>query len=342
MDQVISYYLDNIASSSTVRVISIDGDENRANVVVEPLQGGFGVTLGNAMRRVLLSSLGGTAIESIEIDGISHEYSCLQGVKEDVNHIMLNLKKIVLRSDNVHEHVLCLHVEEAGPVTAGMIICEDEVEVVNKDLLICTLDKMSSLNIKMYANFGIGYHQAKRSKKNRISSIGRISIDSLYTPVKRVNPVIESIRVGDVTDYDRLVLEVETNGAISVEKAVGFAAKILQKQLSSFINVSDSEMIGIDVCKKEVVDRKCDPRFLQKVDELDLSVRSQNCLKNENVVYVGDLVQKTEKQMLAASNFGKKSLSEMRCTLIALGLDFGMVIDDWDMIVKIEESKNRS
>ena len=341
MDKVISYYWDNIITPSTVKVVPIDGEENKARVIVEPLQGGFGLTLGNAMRRVLLSSLCGAAVESIEIDGALSEYSVLQGVKEDINDIILNVKQLVLKVGDVQDHVIYLRVEDPGPVTAAMIVCEDGVEIVNQDLFICTLEKGCTLNMKIYVKFGMGYSQAKKSRKSGVMSIGRVAVDSLYTPVKMVNLVVESIRVGDITNYDKLVLEIETNGSISVGSAVELAAKILQNQFSSFINVNNIDVVDMNVESKVDPDKKkCDAVFLRKVDELDLSVRSHNCLKNENVIRVGDLVQKTEKEMLKTPNFGKKSLDEIKKLLVGMGCEFGMVIDNWSTVIDTEESQD--
>lgn len=336
MDKVISYYWDNIVTPSTVKVVPIEGEKNKARVIVEPLQSGFGLTLGNAMRRVLFASLCGPAVKAVEIDGVLSEYSSLEGVKEDVNDIILNIKQLVLKSTDVQDHVLYLRVEESGPIVSSMIVCDDEIEVINKDLLICTLEKGAALNMKLYVNFGMGYVPAKMTARVGMSSIGRISIDSLYSPIKLVNPIIENIRIGDITNYDKLILEIETNGAINVEQAVELAAKILQNQFSSFVTVHTSEILDPSIGKPEVDKEKCDPRFLRKVDELDLSVRSQNCLKNENILYVGDLVQRAEQEMLKTPNFGKKSLNEIKMLLITMGLDFGMVIDNWADIVETE------
>ncbi len=341
MDDVISYYWNNIITPSTVKVTQIDG-ENNARVTVEPLQSGFGVTLGNAMRRVLLSSLCGAAVESIEIDGAVSEYSVLSGVNNDIGDIILNIKRLVLRADNTQDCILYLRVDEPGPVMASMIICEDGIEVVNKDLYICTLEKGSTLNMKLYVKFGIGYSQAKRSRAGgSISTIGRISIDALHNPVKFVNSSVESIRIGGITDYDKLLLDVETNGAINVEQAVVLAAKILQKQFAPCINLDDSNLIdsvqggGSD----ELPQYDCDPIFLCKVDTLDLSVRAQNCLKGRNIVYVGDLVQQTEQEILKTANFGRKSLRDIKGALGNMGLDFGQKIDNWSQIVEAHKNK---
>ncbi|MBQ4874905.1 MAG: DNA-directed RNA polymerase subunit alpha [Rickettsiaceae bacterium H1] len=338
MDKVISYYWDKIIIPSAVKVVPVDGKKNTSHVIVEPLQRGFGLTLGAAMRRVLLSSLCGSAVEAIEIDGVLSEYSRLPGVKEDINDIILNIKQLVLRADDIQDHVLYLRVEESGPVFANMIVCDEGIEIVNSDLLICTLERGASLNMKMYTKIGMGYVQAAKNNKGRMTSLGRILIDCVHSPIRMVNPVVESIRVGDITNYDRLVLEIETNGAVTTEEAVEMTAKILHKQFSSFINIGDKGIVDSSLETKSTLEnKKCDARFLRKVDELDLSVRSQNCLKNENIVYVGDLVQKSEQAMLKTPNFGKKSLNEIKMLLVTMGLDFGMVIDNWDEIISNEE-----
>ena len=339
MSEITSYYWDNVVTPSVVKIEPVEG-ENKANVVVEPLQSGFGITLGNVMRRVLISSLCGAAVESVEIEGVVHEYSSIQGVREDVGDIILNLKQIVFKIDDAKEKELYLRVEDPGEVTAGMIVCGDGIDVVNKDLVICTLSQKTTFNMKLYVNFGSGYVQAKKSKKNSMMMINRIHLDALYSPVKRVNPIVESIRVGDITNYDKLTLEVETDGSISVDKAVELSAKILQKQFSSFIHFNEADVLQGAGSSDHVAHKKCNPRFLCKVYDLELSVRSHNCLNRAQIVYIGDLVTKTEQEMLKTANFGKKSLHEIRLLLKSMELSFGVEIENWLAIRQEEEEKN--
>ena len=339
MSEVTSYYWDNVVTPSVVKIEPVEG-EHKAKVIVEPLQIGFGWTLGYAMRRVLMSSLCSAAVESVEIDGVVHEYSSIQGVKEDIADIMLNLKQIVFKIEDAKEKELYLRVEEPGEVTAGMIVCGEGIEIVNKDLVICTLNQKTTFNMKLYVNFGSGYVQAKNNKKNSMMMINRIYLDALYSPIKHVNPHVESIRIGDITNYDKLTLDVETDGSITVEKAVELSARILQKQFSSFINVNESELIEGSRISEPVGCKKCDPKFLRKVYELDLSVRSHNCLNRAQIVYIGDLVIKTEQDMLKTANFGKKSLHEIKLLLSSMDLGFGMEIENWDTIRCEEEEKN--
>ena len=296
-----------------------------ATVVAEPLERGFGMTLGNALRRVLLSSLQGAAIKTVQIDGVLHEFSSVPGVREDVTNIILNIKEIALRihSDGVKRMVL--KKEGAGPVRAGDMEVSSEVEILNPDHVICHLDQGASIRMEFTADMGKGYVQADRNRPED-APIGLIPVDSLYSPVKKVSYKVENTREGQILDYDKLTMTVETDGSVRAEDAVALAARILQDQLAVFINFEEP---------KKAVEERSHPELafnaalLKKVDELELSVRSANCLKNDNIVYIGDLIQKTEAEMLRTPNFGRKSLNEIKEVLASMGLHLGMEVPNW-------------
>lgn len=307
--------------------LSGDGDLKRKCVLVaEPLERGFGVTLGNALRRVLLSSLQGAAVTSIKIDGVLHEFSSVPGVLEDVTDIILNLKGLALRYEGTAIKTITLTANKEGVVTAGQIDGAGEVEVLNPDHHIATLNKEGELNIIMTVGAGKGYHPAARVNDEEGAVIGEIPIDAGYSPVKQVSYKVESARVGQQTDYDKLILTVETNGAVSPEDAVALAAKILQDQLNPFINFED---VAIPEEHEESGGPQWNHLLFRKVDELELSVRSANCLKNDNIIYIGDLVQKTEAEMLKTPNFGRKSLNEIKEVLEEMDLNLGMKLENW-------------
>lgn len=293
-------------------------------IIVEPLERGFGITLGNALRRILLSSLQGAAVTAIKIDGVVHEFSSIPGVKEDITDIVLNIKSLVIKAHSPERKRVQLNVVGPCEVTAGMIDCGADLEIVNKDLLICTLGKDAKLNMELTVETGKGYVPASMNRPVD-SPIGLIPVDALYSPVKKVSYKVESSRVGQVTDYDKLILTVETNGTVSPETSVAYAARILQDQLQLFINFEEIA----EESKEEEEKLPFDANLLRKVDELELSVRSQNCLKNDNIVYIGDLVIKTEAEMLKTPNFGRKSLNEIKEVLANLGLRFGMDVAGW-------------
>jgi DNA-directed RNA polymerase subunit alpha len=296
-----------------------------ATIVAEPLERGFGMTLGNALRRVLLSSLQGAAIKTVQIDGVLHEFSSVPGVREDVTNIILNIKEIALRihSDGVKRMVL--KKEGAGPVTAGDIEASSEVEVLNPEHVICHLDQGASIRMEFTADIGKGYVASDRNRPED-APIGLIPVDSLYSPVKKVSYKVENTREGQVLDYDKLTMTIETDGSISGEDAVAFAARILQDQLGLFVNFEEPHK---EVATEAVTELAFNAALLKKVDELELSVRSANCLKNDNIVYIGDLIQKTEAEMLRTPNFGRKSLNEIKEVLAAMGLHLGMEVPDW-------------
>ncbi|MFT8719812.1 DNA-directed RNA polymerase subunit alpha [Acetobacter sp.] len=296
-----------------------------ATIVAEPLERGFGMTLGNALRRVLLSSLQGAAITAIQIDGVLHEFSAVPGVREDVTDIVLNIKQMALSMHGEGPKRMVLTATGPGEVTAGQIQTGHGVEIMNPDLVICTLDEGEKLGIEFTVNIGKGYVPAAANRPED-APIGLIPIDAIYSPVKRVSYKVEPTRVGQVTDYDRLLLTVETNGAVTPEDAVALAARILQDQLQLFINFDEPRPV---VATEPQDDLPFNRNLLRKVDELELSVRSANCLKNDNIIYIGDLVQKTEQEMLRTPNFGRKSLNEIKEVLTTMGLSLGMNVPAW-------------
>ena len=296
-----------------------------ATVVAEPLERGFGLTLGNALRRVLLSSLQGAAITAIQIDGILHEFSSIPGVREDVIDIGLNIKSIALRMGG--EGPKRAHLQATGPiiVTASMIDLPGDAQIMNPELVICTLDKGAKINMELTICIGKGYVVAAQNRPEE-APIGLIPVDSLYSPVRNVSYKVENARVGHETDYDKLSITVETNGAVSPEDAVALAARILQDQFQMFVNFDEPSRVGDEGYG---VDPPFNRDLLRKVDELELSVRSANCLKNDNIIYIGDLVQKSEGEMLRTPNFGRKSLNEIKEVLSTMGLHLGMDLPEW-------------
>jgi DNA-directed RNA polymerase subunit alpha len=324
--------------------------KRRATFVAEPLERGFGLTLGNALRRVLLSSLQGAAITSIKIENVLHEFSSLAGVREDVTDIVLNVKQIALRMQGEGPKRLQLSATGPAEVKAGDIAVSGDIEVMNKDLVICHLDEGATLNMELTADTGKGYVPAVGNRPID-APIGLIPIDSLYSPVRQVSYKVENARIGQELDYDKLSLTIETDGTVTPEDAVAFAARILQDQLALFVHFEDalpagsSPMIGMAVPSQsdEGDTNQLNRYLLKKVDELELSVRSANCLKNDNIIYIGDLVQKTEAEMLRTPNFGRKSLNEIKEVLSSMGLRLGMDIPGWppenieEMAKKLEQ-----
>ncbi len=299
--------------------------KHEAKIIAQPLERGFGLTLGNALRRVLLSSLQGSAITAVHIDGVLHEFSSISGVREDVTDIVLNIKQIAL---NMHaEGPKKINLRKMGPgeVTAGDIEDSADIEVLNPDHVICTLDEGIELRMEFTVANGKGYVAADRNRPED-APIGLIPVDSLYSPVKRVSYKVEHTREGQILDYDKLTLEVETNGSMTPDDAVAYAARILQDQLQTFINFEEPTVHIEEDTKPEL---EFNPALLKKVDELELSVRSANCLKNDNIVYIGDLIQKTEAEMLRTPNFGRKSLNEIKEVLAQMGLHLGMDAPNW-------------
>jgi DNA-directed RNA polymerase subunit alpha len=299
--------------------------DREATLIAEPLERGFGVTLGNALRRILLSSLQGAAITAAQIDGVLHEFSTIAGVREDVTDIVLNLKSLALRLHSDTPKRMYLKVKGPAVVTAGMIEAGHDIEIMDPDHVICHLDEEAELSIEMTVRTGRGYVPAAQNKSED-APIGLIAIDAIYSPVRKVAYRVDHARVGQVTDYDKLTLQVETDGSVTPEDAVALAARILQDQLQLFINFDEPRAAMGGDSKPEL---PFNPHLLRKVDELELSVRSANCLKNDNIVYIGDLVQKTEAEMLRTPNFGRKSLNEIKEVLAHMGLSLGMEVPGW-------------
>lgn len=301
-------------------------DESRnGTITVEPLERGFAMTLGNALRRVLLSSLQGAAVTAVQIDGVLHEFSSIPGIREDVTDIVLNLKSMSLRYHGEESGRIVLSATGPGEVTAGMIDTTHDVEIIDPDLVICTLDEGAKVNMEMTVTTGKGYIPASQLR-NEDDPIGLIPIDAVFSPVRRVAFRVDNARVGQVTDYDKLSLDVETDGTVTPDDAVALAARILQDQLRPFINFEEPEPAAEAEAPGE---SSLNKNLLRKVDELELSVRSANCLKNDNIIYIGDLVQKSEQEMLRTPNFGRKSLNEIKEVLGQMGLHLGMEILEW-------------
>ncbi len=295
--------------------------------VAEPLERGFGLTIGNALRRILLSSLQGAAITAVKFNGVLHEFSSIPGVKEDVSDIILNLKQVKLEIEGEGPKTMKLKAKGAKELTAGDIECDAAVKVLNPELHLATLEKEATLECELTADTGKGYVPAERNKKPE-QPVGTIAIDSLFQPVTRVNFDVSHARVGQRTDYDRLVLELWTTSAIDPQTAVAIASKILKDQLSVFITFEEEEEEEPTATPEGIESRPWFNEYLLKtVDELELSVRSANCLKNADIKYIGEMVQKTEQEMLKTKNFGRKSLNEIKEILHNMGLDFGMKLE---------------
>lgn len=311
----------------TPRVIQVEetGD-TRAKVTLEPLERGFGHTLGNALRRILLSSMPGCAIVEVEIDGVLHEYSAMEGVQEDVIEVLLNLKEVAVVLNGKDQAILSLNKKGQGPVTAADIQTDHEVEIMNPDHVIANINGDAELNMRLTIARGRGYvpADARDTGEEETRSIGRLQLDASYSPISRVSYVVESARVEQRTDLDKLVLDLETNGTIDPEEAIRRAATILQQQLAVFV---DLESEGQAEPSRE--ENEVDPILLRPVDDLELTVRSANCLKAENIYYIGDLVQRTEVELLKTPNLGKKSLTEIKDVLASRGLSLGLRLDNW-------------
>ena len=296
-----------------------------ATIVAEPLERGFGLTLGNALRRVLLSSLQGAAITAVQIDGVLHEFSSIPGVREDVTDIILNIKAIAIRMQADTAKRMTLRKQGPGPVRAGDIAVSGDTQILNPDLVICTLDEGAEIRMEFTVRTGKGYVPADRNRPED-APIGLIPVDSLFSPVKKVSYRVENTREGQILDYDKLIMTLETNGGVVPEDAIAFAARILQDQLNVFVNFDEPRR---DDERPSMPELAFNPALLKKVDELELSVRSANCLKNDNIVYIGDLIQKTEAEMLRTPNFGRKSLNEIKEVLAGMGLHLGMDVAGW-------------
>jgi DNA-directed RNA polymerase subunit alpha len=310
-----------------------------ARVVAEPLERGFGMTLGNALRRVLLSSLQGASVTSIHVDGVLHEFSSIAGVREDLTDIVLNIKAIGLRMHGEGPKRMRLRAEGPGEVTAGQIETGHDIDVMNPEMVLCTLDDGARIDMELAVETGKGYVPASQNRPED-APIGLIPVDAMFSPVRKVAYKVDNTRVGQVTDYDKLTMEIETDGSVTPDDAVALAARILQDQLQLFVNFDEPAVRDYE---EKVAEPPFNKNLLRKVDELELSVRSANCLKNDNIVYIGDLVQKSEAEMLRTPNFGRKSLNEIKEVLTGMGLHLGMEIPNWppenieDLAKKLEE-----
>ena len=294
-------------------------------LTAEPLERGFGLTLGNSIRRILLSSLQGAAITSVKIKGVVHEFSTITGVKEDLTDILLNLKSIAVKVNSPGLKKMYIKSNSSGELRAGNFETDSETEIMNPDQLIMTLDSNADVEIEANVETGKGYVSAEVAEdENKV--IGEIKLDAMFSPVVKASYKVENSRVGQVTDFDKLVFEVETNGAITPDDAIALAARILQDQLQPFINFDEPEILPD---QSQVESLSFNSNLLKKVEELELSVRSANCLKNDNIIYIGDLVQKSESEMLRTPNFGRKSLNEIKEVLQQMELNLGMSVPDW-------------
>jgi DNA-directed RNA polymerase subunit alpha len=309
--------------------ITVDeANEGYGKFVAEPFERGFGITIGNSLRRILLSSLQGSAITAIRIDGVLHEFTSVPDVLEDVTEIILNLKQVRFKAHTLEPRVLRIDVTRDGPVTARDIIADPQVDVLNLDQHIATLNEGGRLVMELTVRSGYGYVPAERNKAENMP-VGTIPIDSMFSPVRRVNYNVNNARVGRRTDYDRLALEVWTDGSVAPADAVAYGAKILKEQVQIFINFdeeSEPEYEEVTV-ENEILQNE---NLYRSVDELELSVRSANCLQNANIKLIGELVQKTEAEMLKTKNFGRKSLREIKDILSVMGLQLGMELDGWN------------
>ncbi|MBM3602321.1 MAG: DNA-directed RNA polymerase subunit alpha [Alphaproteobacteria bacterium] len=323
-------HLDIDAQNDNKRIVSI---------TAEPLERGFGQTLGNALRRVLLSSLQGAAVTAIQIEGVLHEFSSIPGVREDVTDIILNLKQLGVRLKSETPRKIRLHAKGPCEVRASQIETGADVEILDPNLVICTLDRDAKIDIELTVAHGKGYVPANQNRPED-APIGLIPIDAIFSPVRRVAFKVENTRVGQITNYDKLTMTIETNGAVTAEDAAGIAARIIQDQLQLFVNFDDS---GAARQHGGKLDLPFNPNMLRRVEELELSVRASNCLKNDNIVYIGDLVQKSEMDLLKTPNFGRKSMEEIKRVLVTMGLNLGMQVQGWppenieELAKKLEE-----
>ncbi|MBS1151670.1 MAG: DNA-directed polymerase alpha subunit [Myxococcaceae bacterium] len=311
------------------RKLEVDADSltnTYGKFVAEPLERGFGTTLGNSVRRVLLSSLQGAAITSVKIDGVEHEFTTISEVSEDVTDVVLNLKEVLLRMHTNEPKVLKIEVEGPKEVKAGDIIADDQVEILNPGHHICTVAEGGKLRMELTCRRGRGYVPAMNNKLQG-APLGTIPVDSLFSPVRKVNYQVTNARVGQQTDFDKLSLEVWTDGSVTPQDAVAFAAKIIKEQLTVFINFDETEEPVVVESPRE--ETKLNENLFRSVDELELSVRSANCLQQANIKTIGDLVQRSEAEMLKTKNFGRKSLKEIKEILAEMGLSLGMKLENW-------------
>ena len=320
--------------------IKLSDDKSYAKIIAEPLEKGYGLTLGNSLRRILLSSIRGAAVTSIQIDGVLHEFTSIKGIREDVTDIVLNIKSLALKCSSAGTKKLILDAKGPGEINASNITTVPDIKILNPDLVICNLDENTNFHMEMNVNTGKGYAPAELNKPED-PPLGLIPINSLFSPVKKVSYSVSTAREGKALDYDKLIMEVETDGSISAEDAIAYSARIFQDQLDMFINFDEPQEV---VVREKPTEPEFNKNLLRKVDELELSVRSMNCLKNDNIIYIGDLVQKSEGEMLRTPNFGRKSLNEIKEVLTGMSLYLGMEIPNWppdniaELSKKLEET----
>ena len=305
--------------------IKSNEDKTITTLIAEPLEKGYALTIGNSLRRILLSSIQGSAITAIQIDGVLHEFTSIKGVREDVTDIVLNVKSLSIKVTSKEKKKLVLDVTGPGEIKAKDIQPNPDVKILNPNLVLCHLDENTKFHMELIASNGKGYRPAEKNKTDD-SPLGLIAIDSLFSPVKKVSYTVENAREGQSLDYDKLVMNIETDGSLPAEDAVAYAARIFQDQLSLFVNFDEPTEVEKTPQSTELVFNK---NLLRKVEELELSVRSMNCLKNDNIIYIGDLVQKTEAEMLRTPNFGRKSLNEIKEVLNSMSLYLGMEVPNW-------------
>ena len=321
--------------------IKSNEDKSMMTLIAEPLEKGYALTIGNSLRRILLSSIQGAAVTAIQIDGVLHEFTSIKGVREDVTDIVLNVKSLALKLMSKGPKKLILDINGPGEIKAKDINSNPDVEIINPELVICNLDENIKFHMELTVNTGKGYVPAEKNKEED-SPLGLIAVDSLFSPVKKVSYRVENAREGKSLDYDKLIMDLETNGSLTAEDAIAYSARIFQDQLSIFVNFDEPKaQLPTPEKKEEPIINK---NLLKKVDELELSVRSMNCLKNDNIIYIGDLVQKTEPEMLRTPNFGRKSLNEIKEVLNSMSLYLGMEIPNWppddiaELSKKLEEN----
>jgi len=321
--------------------IKSNEDKSMMTLIAEPLEKGYALTIGNSLRRILLSSIQGAAVTAIQIDGVLHEFTSIKGVREDVTDIVLNVKSLALKLMSKGPKKLVLDINGPGEIKAKDINSNPDVEIINPELVICNLDENIKFHMELTVNTGKGYVPAEKNKEED-SPLGLIAVDSLFSPVKKVSYRVENAREGKSLDYDKLIMDLETNGSLTAEDAIAYSARIFQDQLSIFVNFDEPKaQLPTPEKKEEPIINK---NLLKKVDELELSVRSMNCLKNDNIIYIGDLVQKTEPEMLRTPNFGRKSLNEIKEVLNSMSLYLGMEIPNWppddiaELSKKLEEN----
>ena len=329
-----------LSKPTNIKVKDGVNPDNHATIIMEPFERGYGNTIGNSLRRVLLSSITGFAVTSIKIEGVLHEYGVIEGVKEDVSEIIMNIKTLAISKEDSSPATLRLTSNKEGILLAGSIKASEGVEILNKDAIICTLSKGAKIDIQMNVQCGKGYVVASSLEQDD-NEVGRVAIDAMFSPVRRVAYKVDNARVGQITDYDKLILEIETNGTITPRDSLAVASKIIQDQMQVFIHF-DADDIA-DAQQDAVDEPEFNKNLLKSIDELELSVRSYNCLKNERISYVGDLAVKTESEMLKTSNFGRKSINELRDNLKNMGLSFGMKIASWppENIEELSRMKNK-